>query len=298
MDYILHIATFAMIYLLLVQSMNLYLGYTGILALSHIAFFGIGAYAGALISLSGGSFWLGLLVGGFVAGILGLLLGLTSIKLSADYLGIATLGFAQITSSVMQNWTNLTRGPLGLPGIPRPTILGIDLSGKLEYLIFVTLITTILMFVMYKIMKSPFGQILETIRDDEIAAKSMGKNTTAYKLIAFTIGAIIAALAGSLLAHFIKYIDPMSFHINQLALVLVMTILGGLGTFRGPFIGVAVILFISEGVTFLDIPAQYVGSLQMIIYSLVFLTVVIYFPQGIAGFWKYKKRRRKQFTSY
>jgi branched-chain amino acid transport system permease protein len=299
MDYYLHIGTLLIIYLLLAQSMNIYLGYTGILALSHIAFYGIGAYSGALISLNFGNFWLGFVVGGLLAAALGFLLGLTSIKLKADYLGIATLGFAQIIHSIMQNWDDLTRGPLGLPGIPRPTIFGLQLTEKLHYFIFTAIISTVLMYIMYRIIKSPFGQILETIRDDEIAIQSLGKNTTRYKLAAFSLGAMIAAFAGTLMAHLVTYIDPSSFHTNELAIILVMVVLGGLGTFRGPFIGVSVVILIQEGVTFIPwIPAQYVGATQMILFSLFFLLVMIYFPQGIGGYWKYKKRRRKQFTQY
>lgn len=299
MDYFIHIGTLFLIYLLLAESMNLYLGYTGILALSHIAFYGIGAYSGALISIHFGYFWLGFLIGGILAGLFGFLLGLTSIKLRADYLGIATLGFAQIIHSIMQNWTGLTRGPLGLPGIPRPSLFGFPLTEKLHYFLLVLAITIVLMFIMHRIVKSPFGRILETIRDDEVAAKSLGKNTTIYKLLAFSIGAMMAAFAGVLMAHLITYIDPMSFHTNELALVLVMAVLGGLGNYKGPFFGVFFILFIQEGVTFISIiPAQYVGATQMILYSFLFLVAMIYFPQGFGGWLKSGTRRSKQFTRY
>lgn len=323
MDYVLHILTLFMIYLLLAQSMNMYLGYTGILALCHIAFVGIGAYTSALISLhynqilgdpslgikreyvsmllslNYGNFWLGFFAGGILAAALAFLLGIVGMRLKADYLGIATLGFTQIISSIAQNWMSVTRGPLGLPGIPRPELFGIVLSEKFHYFLFVTAITLLLMFLMYHVIKSPFGRVLEMIRDDEIAAKALGKNTLKYKLIAFSLGGFIAALAGSLHAHFIQYIDPNSFHLNQLSLILVMTVIGGLGTFRGPFLGVFTILLISEGVTFIKgIPATYVGSTQLLLYSFLFLIVMIYFPQGLGGFWKTGKRRSKQFTKY
>jgi branched-chain amino acid transport system permease protein len=298
MDYFLHIGTLMALYMVLVQSMNIYLGYTNILALSHIAFMGIGAYSGALITMNGGSYWLGFLVAGLIAIVLGFLIGLTSIKLKADYLGIATLGFAYIINVVTQNWTELTRGPLGLPGIPRPSIFGYTLTSKLSFFLFTLLICSILMFLMYRIVKSPFGKVLETIRDDEVAAKSLGTNTIHYKLLVFSLGSMIAALVGTLYSPFIGYIDPKSFTLHEMALILVMMILGGLGTFRGAFLGVLIIVFIQEGVTFLSLPAQYVGALQLLLYSLVFLTVMIYFPQGVGGFLKHKKRRKKQFTNY
>ncbi len=298
MDYLLHIATLGLIYLLLVESMNLYLGYTGILALSHIAFMGLGGYTGAIISLNGGSFWTGFLLGGILSLFLGCLLGLTSLRLRADYLGIATLGFTQIISSVFQNWTDLTRGPLGLPGIPRPQLFGFPLTEKFHYFLFVLALTVLLMFLMHRMVKSPFGHVLETIRDDEIGAKMLGKNTLGYKLAIFSLGSMIAGFAGTLYAHFITFIDPKSFVIEEMGVVLVMLMIGGLGTFRGPFYGVAMILLLQEGVRFLPIPAQLVGPLQLLIYSVLFLIVMIYFPQGIGGFLKNKRRGRKQLMTY
>ena len=298
MNYLFHIATLITLYMVLVQSMNIYLGYTNILALSHVAFMSIGAYTGTIVSLNGGGFWAGFFLGGLIALVLGGLVGLTSINLKADYLGIATLGFAQIVSSVSQNWTSLTRGPLGLPGIPKPTLFGFHLNTKFEFFLFTFFISCLLMFFMFRLVKSPFGQVLQTIRDDEIAAKSLGKNIVHYKLIVFSLGSMIAAFAGALYAPFIGYIDPKSFTLHEMALVLVMLILGGLGTFRGPFIGVVIIVFLQESVTFLSLPTQWVGSLQLLLYSLIFLMVMIYFPQGIGGFLKHGQRRRKQFTRY
>lgn len=298
MDYLIHILTLYLLYLLMVESMNLYLGYTGILALSHVAFMGLGGYTGAIVMLNGGSFWTGFLLGGILALILGCLLGLTSLRLRADYLGIATLGFTQILSSIFQNWTDVTRGPLGLPGIPRPSLFGFPLTEKFHYFLFVLAITALLMFLMHLLVKSPFGRVLETIRDDEVGAKMLGKNTLRYKLAIFSLGSMIAGFAGVLYAHFITYIDPKSFAIEEMGVVLVMMMIGGLGTFRGPFYGVAVILFLQEGVRFLHLPVQVVGPLQLLLYSLLFLIVMMYFPQGIGGFLKHKNRRRKQLMNY
>lgn len=287
-----------LIYLLLAESMNLYLGYTGILALSHIAFFGIGAYSTAIITLHNGSYLTGLLVGIIISTALGLVLGLSAIRLKADYLGIATLGFTEIVSSITQNWDSLTRGPLGLPGIPRPTIFGIELTAKFSYFLFVLIFTAILMFLIYKLVKSRFGILLEAIRDDEIAAKSVGINTINYKLFIFCFGSVIASIAGFLYAHLITYIDPVSFHLNELSLILVMTVIGGLGTFRGPFLGVFFIFLIFEPLRFVGLPSQYLGALRMMLYSLFFLVTLIYIPAGLGGFMKFKKRRKKQLINY
>lgn len=298
MDYFLHVGTLMLIYLVLSASMNLYLGYTGILALSHIAFYAIGAYSSAILTLHGFSWPLGFAIGAGLALLLGIFLGLSSIRLKADYLGITTLGFTEIVSSIAQNWDKLTRGPLGLPGIPRPSIFGYQLSENFAYFPFVLIISALLFFLMFKIIKSPFGKILETIRDDEIAAKSLGFNTTKYKLTAFALGAVFASIAGSLYAHLITYIDPSSFHLNELSLILVITVVGGLATFRGPALGVLFIFAIFEPLRFIGLPSQYLGPLRMMLYSLIFLICVINLPQGIGGFFKHGKRGRKQLTNY
>lgn len=298
MNYLLHLGTLFCIEVLLVQSMNLYLGYTGILALSTIAFWGIGAYTSALLSLNGFPFFLAFLIAGLLPAFLGFLLGLTSIRLRADYLGIVTLAFGQIVLSIMQNWDGLTNGALGLSKIPKPSFLSFSFNTKLEFFLLSLVLTSLLMFFLFRVLKSPFGLVLETIREDEIAATSIGKNTVKYKLLAFSIGAGIAGFSGSIYAHFITFINPQSFVIDELALILVMTVVGGLGTFRGAFLGVLSITVLFEGLRFLDLPAQVLGPLRLLLYSLLFLITLMYFPQGVGGFWKSKKRRAKQLTSY
>lgn len=298
MNYLYHLATLFCIYTLLAQSMNLYLGFTGILALSHIAFFGIGAYTSAILTTHDVSFFPAFLAAGFICAFFGILVGLTSIRLRADYLGIATLGFSQIISAVMQNWGSLTNGALGIASIPKPSVLGEVMDSKLEYLLFVLFFYLLMMFFMYRVIKSPFGRVLETIRDDEVASMSLGKNTVKYKLLVFCMGSTVAGLTGSLYAHFISFINPMSFHIDELALILVITVVGGLGTFRGPFLGSLALMFIYEALRFLEIPAQILGPLRLLLYSGFFLITLIYIPKGLGGFWKTGYRRAKQFTSY
>jgi branched-chain amino acid transport system permease protein len=298
MNYFYHLATLMCLYLLLAQSMNMYLGFTGILALCHIAFYGIGAYTSALLVMHGAPFELAFLAAGILPALLSILLGLTSIRLKADYLGIATLGFAQIVSSILQNWDSLTRGALGLAGIPKPEIFGVTFADKASFFYLTAGITAVLMFIMYRILKSPFGRVLETIRDDEVAAMSLGKNTVAYKLTAFGIGALVAGFAGSLFAHFITFIDPASFVINDLSLILVITVLGGLGTFRGPFLGVLAIMVFFEPLRFLPLPAEYLGPLRLWIYSLLFVLTLRFVPSGLGGLWKHRSRHGQQFTRY
>ena len=288
----------AMIYFATVQALNIYLGYSNILALSHVAFTAIGAYASALITLNGGSTLTGFLVGIILCASLGFIVGLSSIKLDADYLGIATLGFTMIVNGILLNWSEVTRGPLGLPGIPRPEVFGYRFATKIELFIFISLISIFLLWIMWRLVKSPYGRILETIREDETAAQSLGHNTTNYKLQVFVIGSVIAGITGGMWSHFLTFIDPKFFVIADMGLLLVMLLVGGAGTFRGPFYGVLFILLIQEGVTFLPIAPQLVGSLQLFLYSFLFLAVLMYFPEGIGGYIKNKKRGRKQLMNY
>lgn len=298
MNYLLHLATLFCLYILLGQSMNIYLGFTGILALSHIAFYGIGAYTSAILVSSGVPFIPAFILAGLLPAFLSFLVGLSSMRLRADYLGIVTLGFSQIILSIIQNWHSLTNGNLGISAIPKPTVFAFTFNEKWEYFLFTAVLTFVLMAFMYRLLKSPFGRVLESIREDEIAAMSIGKNTVAYKLIAFTIGGGIAGFAGSLYAHFITFINPFSFVIDELSLILVLTVIGGLGTFRGPILGALTLMFLFEPLRFLDLPAHYLGPLRMILYSLLFLTTLMYFPQGVGGFWKTHRRRSKSFTNY
>jgi branched-chain amino acid transport system permease protein len=298
MNYLLHLATLFCLYLLLAQAMNLYVGYTGILGLCTVALYAIGAYTSTLLVQAGLPFALAFLCAGLLPAFIGVLLGLTSIRLRADYLGIVTLAFAQIINSVLQNWNSLTNGALGIAAIPKPSLLGYSFDGKLEFFLFVAVLTGALTFGLYKVMHSSFGRVLQSIREDEVAAQSLGKNTVAYKLTAFGIASLVAGFAGSLYAHFITYISPTSFTVDELSLILVITVIGGLGTFRGPFLGVFTILILSEGLRFLDLPAQVEGPLRYLLYSIFFLLTLLFIPTGLGGFWKHGRRRGKTFTTY
>ena len=188
------------LYIILSLSLNLIAGYTGLLSLCHAAFYGIGAYTTAILSVHTGlSFWLLLPISGLVAAVSGVLIGLPTLRLKGDYLAIATLGFAEIVRNVLTNWDSLTGGPRGISGIKPPVLFGytLDPLKKVNYLILVWFFVAITFFVLKRIMESRFGRALEAIREDEIAASSMGINTTKYKVVSFSIGAFFAGIAGN-----------------------------------------------------------------------------------------------------
>ena len=171
MEYLLHILIISGIYIILTLSLNLILGYTGIPALGHIAFACVGAYTSSLLTLNYGiSPWIGLLIGACFASILGLVIGFPSMRLKGDYLALATFGFGVIVYSISKNWVDLTRGPMGLPGIPKFSVLGFELQPVWAYLLLVMLFVFITTFVINRIVDSPFGRNLRSIREDEIAS--------------------------------------------------------------------------------------------------------------------------------
>src|SRR3989344_1546036 len=211
--YVIHLLILVGIYIILAISLNLAMGFTGLLNIGHVAFYGIGAYTSALLALNlGFPFWISLLIGGLIAALFGLLLAIPTVKLKGDYLAIATLGFAVIIENIFRNWISLTRGPLGLPGIPKPNLFGFTFSG-FSYLILVLFFLLITYLFVRYIVNSPYGRVLKSIREDELVALSLGKNVVRYKTQALIISAFFAGVAGSLYAHYITFIDPSSFTI-------------------------------------------------------------------------------------
>jgi len=221
MEYLLHILVITGIYIILTLSLNLVVGYTGLAALGHAAFSCVGAYASSLLALNYGvSPWLGLLVGACAAAILGVFIGAPSLRIKGDYLALATFGLGVIVYSVAKNWMSVTRGPMGLPGIPGFSVFGIQLSSVWTYLILVAFFVFLTYFIIRRVVKSPFGRILRGIREDEVATLAMGKDVNKHKIMVFVIGAFFAGIAGSLYAHYITFIDPSSFTVMESITIL------------------------------------------------------------------------------
>lgn len=270
--------------ILLGLSLNMIMGYIGYLNLGHVGFWAIGAYTYTLLLMNGTDFFVALLAAGIAAGISGFLLGLPTLKLKSHYIGIASLGFTYIVYSLMINLTEITRGPLGIPGIPRPTIFGISFQNNTLYFLLSWGVTIIACLIIYKLLHSPWGRILETIREDEVAAKVLGKNIFKYKLQAFTISAFFAGIAAGLYSSFYQYIGGTgAFFIPQLLILLTIVMLGGAGSFWGSIVGALVVWFMFEGVRFLPIDPGLVGPLQQAAYALALILIMIFRPRGIMG---------------
>jgi len=289
MEYLLHILVIAGIYIILTLSLNLIVGYTGLPALGHAAFSCIGAYTSSLLALNMGvSPWMGLLIGACVAALSGIIIGYPAVRLKGDYLALATFGLGVIVYSVAKNWVSLTRGPMGLPGIPGFSVFGFQLSGIWSYLLLVSAFVIVTVFVIGRIVNSPFGRILRSIREDEIASEALGKDTTRYKLLVFIIGAFFAGIAGSLYAHYITFIDPSSFTVMESITILLMVIFGGMGSIRGSIVGAVILVVLPELLRFLGMPSSIAAPMRQMIYGLLLVVLMIKRPQGIMGEYRFK----------
>ena len=281
--YFIHLLILIGIYLILAISLQISMGFTGMFNLGHIAFYAIGAYTSALLVLNGFPFWFAFLSAGILAMTFGYVLSLPIKKLRGDYLALATMGFSFVVYAVLLNWTKLTRGPMGLPGIPKPYLFGINFSDNFTFLVLILITCAVCYFLIRRITRSPFGKVLESIRDDELASKTLGKNTSKAKSLSLMLSAFFAGLAGSLYAHYITYIDPPSFTIMTLIPVLCIVIIGGLASLRGTLIATIIIVLLPEPLRFIGFPSTIVGPMRQIIYVLLLFIILLYKPKGIYG---------------
>ncbi|NPV69095.1 MAG: branched-chain amino acid ABC transporter permease [Firmicutes bacterium] len=276
-QYILRVANMIMLYGILSLSLNLVGGYAGQLALGHAGFYGIGAYTATLLMIKlKWSFITATVAATLIAALSGLLVGLPTLRVSGDYLIIVSIGFAEILRIIFLNWVDVTRGPMGIPGIPFASIAGYQFrtSQDYYYLYLACLVLTIL--VVYRIVHSKVGRALVAIREDELAAAAMGINTTYYKVEAFTLSAALTGMAGSLLAVYLRFIGPMSFNLDESLLMFQMIILGGLASIPGSILGAAILVLIPE--VFRPLYAY-----RMLINGLIMVLLMIWRPQGIMG---------------
>jgi len=283
-NYLIHLLILVGIYSILVISLNLAMGFTGLLNIGHVAFYGIGAYTSALLTLNlHFPFWIAIIISGIIASLFGLILAAPTLKLKGDYLALATLGFAIIIESIFKNWTSLTRGPLGIPGIPHPSLFGFEFSSLFSYLILVIIFVLITYFVIERLVKAPFGNILKAVREDEMVTKTLGKNTFKYKTLALVISAFFAGIAGSLYAHYITFIDPSSFSVLESILIVSMLIVGGTASNKGAILGALILILLPEPLRFLSLPSSMIGALRQMIYAVLLILLIIKRPQGILG---------------
>lgn len=290
-DYIFRIIISVIIDIPLALSQNLITGFTGMLTLGQAAFYGIGAYTSALMVMRLGAPWpVALLAAGFVACVFGILLGIPCLRVGSDYLTLMTIGFGEIFHIVALNWMDLTRGPMGLPGVPPPQIGSFVFdSSKKVYFLYLA-ISILCYFFMHRLTNSHIGRALIAIREDETAASAMGINVSYFKVLAFAFGSMWAGISGSMLAHFLTFVGPMTFTLNESLVHMQMAILGGLGSLPGSILGAALLVSLPQ-------IFQPLYEYRMLLNGLLMVILMAWRPQGIMGKSAAVKATKRSFIS-
>lgn len=276
-EYILYTAVMAGIYIILTSSLNITNGYTGLFQFGHAAFYGIGAYTAAILSTRYGfNFLVTLPLGGIVAALIGAAIALPTLRLSGIFLALVTIGFQQITYLVIMNWIGFTRGPMGIPGIPSPSIFGYELMSNTGYYYLILVLVIIVIFLISRIVTSRVGRTFVAIREDELAAESVSIAIFRAKVMSFVIATFFAGIAGAFFAHHAGFVSADSFRLEETFIILTMLIVGGMGSITGPVIGAVFLVVLPEVFRFL---AEYRG----VVYGLIMIAVILFRPEGIAG---------------
>lgn len=276
-DYFLRVAVIIFLYVILASSLNLINGYSGQFNIGQAGFYCIGAYtAGILATRFGISFWVLLPISGIMASIFSIVIGLTTLRLKGIYLAMTTLGFSEIIRLTILNWTSLTRGPMGIPGIPFPEIFGFQLTSNTHFYYVVIGLAAVMLFTSYRVLHSRIGRAWIGIREDEAAARAMGVETFKYKMLNLCFGTFWAGVAGCFYAFFSSYISADSFSLDEGFSILAMVLVGGQGSLIGPVVGAAFLTLVPE---FVRSMAQY----RLVIFGAAILITMYLRPQGIAG---------------
>lgn len=281
MDYILHIAIMILFYVMLSQSLTLTAGYSGLISLAHAGFYGIGAYTTAILSVKYNFPFIATLpIAMLISGIIALIISIIALRTVDDYFIIITLGIQVVAFSIMNNWMGLTNGPLGIPGIPSLSIFGFAFESKISFLILTLFFTTLVFLILRNITKSPFGRVLIALSEDEIFTKSIGKKVYQAKVISFTIGGMLAAIPGVLYAHYISYIDPTSFTVDESIFILSIVIIGGMRNLWGSAIAATVLVILPEALRFVGMPSNIAANMRQIIYGLALVLMMFKYSKG------------------
>ncbi len=275
--YYLHILIMAGIFAILALSLNLLLGYTGQLSLGHAAFFGIGAYTSALLTLRlEWSVWPALAAATLAAALAGWAIGRLALKLRGAYFVLVTISFAGVISLVSVNWMELTNGPLGLPGIPPPTLGPWSLRSKPAYYCLVLVAVALVWLVCWRLVDSRIGRAFVALRENEPLAESVGIDVTRYLVLAAVVSAAMAGLAGGLYAHYTRFVSPEVFLFSYTVTMVIMVVAGGKGTLAGPLVGALLFTVLPEALR-----EATSWQWQMLAYGVILVLIVFFLPRGI-----------------
>jgi branched-chain amino acid transport system permease protein len=275
---IMDVAILVMTYVMLGWGLNIVVGLAGLLDLGYVAFYAVGAYSFALLSINFGfGFWACLPLAGVIAAIFGIALGFPVLRLRGDYLAIVTLGFGEMIRIIILNWVSLTNGPNGITGIPKPDYFGLATTPiiRITFLYYLILVLALVTnYVTLRLRRLPLGRAWEALREDEIACRSLGINPTTVKLSAFAMGATFGGIAGAFFATRQGFISPESFTFIESAIILAIVVLGGMGS----QLGVALAAFVLMG-----IPEWFreLQDLRMLAFGLCMVLIMVWRPRGL-----------------
>ena len=291
-NYILRILTTAILYMILALGLNIVPGFTGLLDLGYVGFYGIGAYTSGLLAIHYDlSLWVILPLAALNGALWGTLLGAPTLRLTGDYFAIVTFGFSELVVLVLRNELWLTRGPMGLPGIPPPSIFGHPLTRDWEFFYLILLLLMIVLLVVTRLQDSRMGRAWFAIREDEIAAQCCGINLIRYKVTAFAISASIGAMGGAFYAKWFKFIHPDMFKFWESILILCLIVFGGMGSIAGTMLGALILIPLSEVLR--AVLPQGLFNARYLIYGLVLVLMMRWRPEGLVPFgWAQAKKAK------
>jgi branched-chain amino acid transport system permease protein len=269
-----YLCTLFCVTLMATLGLNLTIGYAGQMSLGQAAFYGIGAYIGAIALKAGVPFLIVLPMAALACFVVGLALGFPALRVQHHYLAFATLGFNVLVFLVMRNEEHITGGTFGISGIPRPSLFGVSFDGGLPFFWLTLFFTVLLAAFLWWLLRSPWGRAFAALRDNPIRAESLGVNITAYTLLAFAIGAACAGIAGVFFAALVQFVEPAPFHLSTSLLMLLAVIVGGSGRFFGPLVGTIVIVLLPEWLRFMQ-------NWYLAAFGFAIVALMIWLPGGI-----------------
>lgn len=269
-----YLLTYWLVYVIANLGLNLIVGYAGLKALGHAAFFGVGAYTSAILMRAGVDFWPAMGVGMVLCFVLGLLVGFPALRVQMHYLAFATLGLNEIFVLVVKNESWLTGGTFGISNIARPSLFGYVFKAPIPFYYFVLAFALLSFFILWWIVHSPWGKAFTALRDNPIRAESLGVNIQRYTLLTFAIGGVYAGVAGSLFASLVQYIDPSPFDVQISILMFLMVIIGGPGYLLGPVLGSFIGVFAPEWLRFTQ-------GWYLLLFGLVVVVLMVWLPGGL-----------------
>lgn len=280
--------TFVLIYSVVGLGLMLLAGFTGLFSLGHAAFLGVGAYTQAIMVNAGIPFPLALACAGLLSAAVGMVVGLPALRVKGIYLGMATLAFGFIVEEIMARWEHVTGGNSGLV-VKAPAFFGWELESTNEFYFLCLVVTVLATLAIANLMRSSTGRAFVAIRDSEISAQSMGIHLARYKTMSFALSAALAGIGGALYAHKIQFLSPEQFSIIQSIDLLLMVVIGGLGSIHGAFLGAIFLIvmpqLIALGKDFLPAAIGQAAGLQGAVYGLVLIAFVLFEPMGLYGRW-------------